>query len=124
MMAQRMQNSVVSMTMVRSREINSKVHVMKSSPQPRFRHWLADINSELQNRTDPTQSKDLSHVSHSPFVLLSLGTRHEIVNTTEVLIKIDRNRSQCLWHMNVTKIMVPQNGRYFFYVFVCCHSWW
>jgi len=60
-MAHKMQNSVLSMAMLRSREINSKVHVTKSSPQPRLRHWLTDIIRELQNRTEPAQSRDLSH---------------------------------------------------------------
>jgi len=60
--AQRRQNSVLSMRIVRSREMNSKVHVTKSSAQPRFRHWLTDMISELQNRTEPAQSNDLSHV--------------------------------------------------------------
>ena len=64
-MAQRMQNSVLSMAMARSREINCRAHVTKSSPQPRLRHWLTDIIRELQNRTEPTQSNDLSHNPHS-----------------------------------------------------------
>jgi len=59
-MAQRIQNSALSMVMGRSREMNSSVHVTKSSPQPRLRHWLTDITNELQNRTERTQSRDLS----------------------------------------------------------------
>jgi len=66
-MAQRMQNSVLSTAMVRSLEMNSTVHATKSSPQPRLRHWLTDITSELQNRTEPAQSNDLSH-----FTLITL----------------------------------------------------
>jgi len=76
-MAQRMQNSVLSMATERSREINSKVHVTKSSPQPRLRHWLTDIISELQNRTEPAQSNDLSHNPHSILVLFPFCSQHK-----------------------------------------------